>query len=83
MIQHDLLCTAAAIAETSLRSLPDCLDPERADTSKISSCHALIQQEQTILALIACMWTALQTAHCSLSTIFFVVLAFLWNTGFV
>ena len=50
---------------------------------RTSSCPNYIQQEQAVLTLMACMWTALQTAHCSLSTIFFVVLAFLWNTGFV
>jgi len=33
--------------------------------------------------LMGCMCTALQTWHWSLSTIFLVVLAFLWKTGFV
>ena len=33
--------------------------------------------------LIVCWLVFLHTLHCSLSTIFFVVLAFLWNTGLV
>ena len=33
--------------------------------------------------LMGCMHTALQVLHCRRSTIFFVVFAFLWNTGLV
>jgi hypothetical protein len=37
----------------------------------------------TLQRLMGFMQTPLQSAHCILSTIFLVVLAFLWNTGLV
>ena len=42
--------------------------------------HAL---SKCLHRLMGCMWVYLQVAHCRRSTIFFVVFAFLWNTGFV